>query len=169
VDRPSVDERENNHENGPVLSPTFDLITNYFAERNVPVKRVEGQEVLAMIVDGANGSFQCSAGLLEGWDLFFVHSFTAEPCPERLRAKMAEFLTRINYGLFSGVFELDLEDGEIRAKTSVDFRGSQLDKALVRNAVETNWLLMDRHLPGLRAVLRGESPLAAAKLTGHSG
>jgi len=121
-----------------------------------------------MIIDGANGSFQCSAGLLQEWDLFFVHSFAAEPCPKHLRPAMAEFLTRINYGLFSGAFELDLEDGEIRAKTSVDFRGSQLDTALVRNTVETNWLLMDRHLPGLQAILRGESPLAAARLTGHS-
>ena len=151
------------------MSPTFDLITSYLAERHVPVKQVEGQEVLAMVIDGANGSFQCSAGLLQGWDLFFVHSFGAELCPKHLRLAMAEFLTRINYGLFSGAFELDLEDGEIRAKTSVDFRGSQLDMALVRNAVETNWLLMDRHLPGLQAILRGESPLAAAKLTGHSG
>jgi hypothetical protein len=145
----------------------FDVVCSYFESRKVPVKQIPGEQVLAMIVDGANGSFQCSAGLIEP-ELFFVHSFLAELCAEPERPAMVEFLTRVNYGLASGAFELDMDGGEVRAKTSVDFRGSILDTALVRNAVETNWVLMDRHLPGLRAIVVGESAAAAARLTGHA-
>ncbi|MDJ1171766.1 hypothetical protein PMG71_20260 [Roseofilum sp. BLCC_M154] len=32
---------------------------------------------------------------------------------------MAEFLTKANYGMILGDFELDLTDGELRDKTSI--------------------------------------------------
>ena len=46
--------------------------------------------------------------------------------PEEMRVPMAEFLTRANYGLRIGNFEMDFEDGEVRYKSSVDFEGIEL-------------------------------------------
>ena len=45
---------------------------------------------------------------------------------EEQRQIVAELLARINYGLNIGNFELDMTDGEIRYKTSIDVEGGEL-------------------------------------------
>ena len=68
---------------------------------------------------------------------------------------MAEFITRANYGMIVGNFELDFSDGEVRYKTSVDVEGSEVTHALVKGLVYANVLTMDRYLKGIMAVAFG--------------
>ena len=44
---------------------------------------------------------------------------------------IAEFLTRTNYSMIIGNFELDFADGEIRYKTSIDVQGDFLRFELI--------------------------------------
>ena len=73
--------------------------------------------------------------------------------PGERMAAVAEFITRANYGLIIGNFELDFSDGEIRYKTSLDVEGDRLSQALIKQLVYTNVLTMDQYLPGILAVL----------------
>lgn len=74
--------------------------------------------------------------------------------PEARRQVIAEFLTRANYGMVIGNFEMDFSDGEIRYKTSVDLAGgSPLTMLLIKPLVYTNVLMMDKYLPGVMEVL----------------
>jgi hypothetical protein len=43
-----------------------------------------------------------------------------------------------NYDMIIGNFELDLRDGEVRYKTSIDFEGDRLSFAYINNLVYTN-------------------------------
>ncbi len=70
---------------------------------------------------------------VEGRFVFYIDF--KEKAPEDTRPSVAEFITRANYGVIIGNFELDYEDGTVRFKTSVDFEGLQLAPALVRNVV----------------------------------
>ncbi len=81
--------------------------------------------------------------------------------PDHRRVAMAEFLTRVNYGLWIGNFELDFGDGEIRYKSSIDFEGTQLNTELIRNAVYPALDTMRTYLPGLIEVIKGQTPLEA--------
>ena len=65
------------------------------------------------------------------------------------------FLTRANYGLLIGNFEMDYNDGEVRYKTSIDVEGDRLSKALVKRLVYDNLAVMDRYLPGVLSVIYG--------------
>ena len=86
--------------------------------------------------------------------------------PERALAA-AELLTRINYDLVIGNFEMDLGDGEIRYKTGLDVTGADLSLPLVQNAVYLNVLMMDTYLPAIMAVAYGDvSPLEALSRIG---
>lgn len=68
---------------------------------------------------------------------------------------MAEYLTRANYGLVLGNFEMDFRDGEVRYKTSIDVEGAEIVPGLIRNLVYANVITMDRYLPGLLSVIYG--------------
>jgi hypothetical protein len=72
--------------------------------------------------------------------------------PGRRRAA-AELLTRVNYGLAVGVFELDLDDGEVRLRTSLDVGAQPPSPDLVRSLVGRNVTVAERHFPAVEAFL----------------
>ena len=93
--------------------------------------------------------------------LFYVRPQGLELPAARLPA-VAEFLTRANYGLPLGNFELDWEDLELNCKSSVQVPESCVNAGLLQgyllSAVET----CNHYLPGLRAVAEGKQSAAAA-------
>jgi hypothetical protein len=77
---------------------------------------------------------------------------------------VAEFITRTNYGLRIGNFEMDFQDGEVRYKSSLDFEGSTLTPEWIQHAVYPAVQTMDRYLPALMKVIDGSlSPLEAVE------
>jgi hypothetical protein len=83
------------------------------------------------------------------------YSVVLETTPPEHRLEVMKFVTLANYGMQVGNFELDLEDGEVRFKTSIDVEGVDLGEGLLRNMVELNILMMGLYYDGLVAVMRG--------------
>ena len=79
----------------------------------------------------------------------------------------AELINRVNFGLRIGNFEMDVEDGVLQYRTSIDIEGEpqQLTPLLVKHLVYANVLTVDKYLPAFRALLEdGHSPYAAIML-----
>jgi len=82
--------------------------------------------------------------------------------PLEKRLQVCEALTRANYGLRVGNFEMDMEDGEIRYKASVDIEGGVLVETMVQNLVRASVAGFDRYYPAvMRVVYAGTSPAEA--------
>ncbi len=107
---------------------------------------------------GDNGNWMCYAHAQEDEDVaqFIFYSVCPVKVMESKRVIVAEFLTRANYDLALGNFELDFTDGEIRYKTSADVTNDRLTVNLCKNLVYTNVLMMDKYLPGIMAVVYGD-------------
>lgn len=71
------------------------------------------------------------------------------------RLAMAEYLTRANWGMRNGNFELNMADGEIRYKTYVHVGEQTPDMAAARLATMLPFLMIDRYGDGLIDVLFG--------------
>ena len=63
---------------------------------------------------------ECGILILLRKDYYIVYATTDIRAGEDCRDKVADYLSRVNYGLRFGNFELDMIDGEIRFKTFVD-------------------------------------------------
>lgn len=87
--------------------------------------------------------------------VFYVYAPVEAP-PERCAA-VAEFITRANYGMWIGNFELDYTDGEVRYKNSVHFEGTTLAEPLIRNTIYDAVQAMEEYLPGLKDVVEGRA------------
>ena len=85
-----------------------------------------------------------------------VHSLVPERGPADRFPEICEYITRANFGLAIGNFELDMHDGEIRYKTSIDVEGATITPAMVKQIVHANVIVTGLYLPGLLAVIRGE-------------
>lgn len=93
-----------------------------------------------------------------------THSIGPMKIPAKQRPAVAEYLTRANYNLRLGNFEMDYSDGEFCFKTSVPLRSVEPNMELVRDLAFANFAMMDRYLPGLMGVAFGRlSPRAAIR------
>ena len=81
---------------------------------------------------------------------------------ENSRLAVAEYLTRVNFNMRNGNFELNMDTGEIRFKTYVHVGAGQPDIGAARFAVMLPFLMLDRFGDGLLEVLFGfKSPREA--------
>lgn len=137
-------------------------LQRFMEQDNWPVEVVADRAALRTVFAGANGQWTCYGQTLEELrQAVFYSQCPANASPER-RVSVAEYLTRANYGLVMGNFEMDFDDGAIRFKTSVDVSEGELTQALARNLLYTNVLMMDRYLPGIMLVnYAGQSPVEA--------
>lgn len=121
-----------------------------------------GQPVHRVFYQGYHGRLICFAQACESENQFLFYAYCPETVPEDRRLAVAEFLTRVNYGLALGNFEMDMSTGEVRFKTSIDVEGTRLTPELIRPVIYANVLTGDEYLPGLSAVIRAEKSPAEA-------
>lgn len=99
--------------------------------------------------------------------LFYLN-FRDRATPQS-RAQIMEFVTRANSELIVGNFELNLDDGSVRFKSSIDFTGAQLTEPLVRDAIRSAMDAVEYFADAFVAVVRGEkSALQALASAGTS-
>lgn len=127
-------------------------------------RRLEGRDVFAMSYRGEAGTFHCYAQLRVEAEQLICYAVAPIRVPEDRRPAAAEFVTRANYGMYIGNFELDYADGEVRCKCSLDFEDEPLTENLIRNTIYPTVRLLDTYLPGLiRVAYAGADPLEAVE------
>ncbi len=147
------------HGNG---QPVMDVVLRFFREDQWNFKQLDNKPVIRAGFRGEHGTWVCFARVDEENRRFLFHSTMGLNIPLQYRAQVAEYLTRVNYGIPVGNFEMDLDTGDVRFKTSVEVPESELTVAMVRVLAYTNVRTMDHYFPGVLAVVHGGlSPEAA--------
>lgn len=124
-------------------------------------QKVEGRPAWRVQFDLPSGPLACQ-GLTFKHDHFLAVVVAPVPAPEAVRPQVMAFLTRVNLATLVGNFEMDVDGGAIRFKNALTFQHVLASPALIKQATIHAAKMMDRYLPGLRAVIRGtHSPEAA--------
>lgn len=76
---------------------------------------------------------------------------SAQDCKE----EMASFLTRANFGMLNGNFEMDFDDGEIRYKTFVNCDETTPGRQTIKDSIYLPASMLDRYSEGILAVIFG--------------
>lgn len=137
------------------MGAVYDAMVRFFREDDWKFEQVEGKPILRMGFAGDNGKWTCMARAIEDAQQFIFYSIAPANVPEDKRREMAEFITRANYGMRIGNFEMDFSDGELRYKSSIDGEDDRLSAPLVKHMVYPNVLMMDKYLPGILGILYG--------------
>jgi len=134
---------------GPILT----ALQSFFDESGWPVDVIDDpRPALQSEFEGEDDTWMCYAVPLEEARQALFYSVYPEGIPNARRTASAEYLTRVNFDLPVGNFELSFETGEVRVKTSIDVADDSISVALVRNLITANVVVMNRYLPGLRRV-----------------
>lgn len=140
----------------------FETLGQFLAEDNWHPQQLDDKHIYRMSFAGTNGTTTCYAQIRVDLSQFLFYVLAPIKAPEDQRSAVAEYITRANYGLRIGNFELDFSDGEVRYKSSLDFENATLSPALIRNAIYPAIHTLDQYLPGLMAVIYGNKPPAEA-------
>ncbi|MSQ26612.1 MAG: YbjN domain-containing protein [Dehalococcoidia bacterium] len=141
----------------------FDVIVTFAKDSGWPYEVVEAGSAVRVPLKGDNGEWLAVIMAEEGLNQCMVFSYLTGEVPAARRPPMAEFLTRANYGLRIGNFEMDCEDGEVRYRTSLDTAGEKLSPPMLKQLVTHNATQFDTYLPGIQAVLGGTGPVEAVE------
>lgn len=101
-------------------------------------------------------AWECAVRVNEELQRVVCYSIPRLNVPAERRAEAMDYLTRANYGLPLGNFEIDLDDGEVRFKTSLAFAGQPLTPTLLKHLVYSNVVTVSKYLPGLLGVVYGD-------------
>ena len=89
--------------------------------------------------------------------VYAVSPIDSDSDDENVMKEMADFICRANYGLRSGNFELDMNDGEIRYKTFVDCDGVMPSEQVIRGSLGVPSLMFNRYAPGMLDIIFRDS------------
>jgi hypothetical protein len=152
------------------MAGLFDIVVAFVRDAGWACSTMGLPGVLFTTFNGQNGTWDCYFRVDEDDEQVAFYSECPLPAPPDRRLPMAEFLTRANYGLTIGNFEMNVDDGAIRFKTSLDVEGDRLSAALAAQLVYHNVGALDLYLPGIQAIVAGATPgEALARVEGVVG
>lgn len=142
--------------------PIFDEIAEFFVGDEWEPVQVGDEPILQMDFQGSNGGWTCRAYAHDERERFVFVSILPIDVPEEKRAEAAEYVTRANFGMEIGNFEMNYDDGVVVFRTSVDIEGGDLTPKMIQNLAYANVTTTDQYLPGLVMVVEGDAtPLEA--------
>lgn len=89
----------------------------------------------------------------EGRLVFYLEFNTTTP--KNSLSQVAEFITRVNYGITIGNYELDYSTGTVRFKSSIDYRGMQLQPVMVQRVILSAMDAVEPYAQALIEVMQG--------------
>jgi hypothetical protein len=144
------------------MGRVFNAVVDYLTEDDWKFTVLEGDGALVLSFRGKSGSWQCFGRADEDKECFSFYSILPPHASEDRRQAVADFITRANYGLIIGNFEMDFRDGQVRYKTSIDVEGGELTSKMIENLVHANLMTMDDYFPGFMQVMFGDKDPAQA-------
>ena len=96
--------------------------------------------------------------------LFQVFGYSPVRVPEGARRMIAETISRANYGLRVGKFEMDFADGELRFQASQILAEERLEDEVIGRLMGTTMTMLEIYLPAVMSVIYGnETPEDAVR------
>jgi hypothetical protein len=151
------------------LGRIYDGIKNFFQVDDWHFEELPEDSTFRLGFTGKDGRWTVVSRAREQQEQVVVYSvLPANVPPDRIPAAL-EFLTRANYGLVIGNFEMDLSDGEVRYKTSIDVEGNELTLPLMRSLVHANVYTVNRYYKALMGLIFGGLDVNTALTMAESG
>jgi len=138
------------------MNNVIDSVANVMQEDGFNFDQNPNSGAISLRIPGRVGILDVSIFVNENMNvlLLFVSSFYRVQ-PDR-RGEIAELITRANYGLNIGCFELDMSDGEIRFRMSSFLDEVNITDSFIRRIIGVAATIYDHYLPEIMLVDFGE-------------
>ncbi|MHB1459660.1 MAG: YbjN domain-containing protein [Armatimonadota bacterium] len=138
------------------MARIYDSMKHHFETNDLAFIEKQDKDTILLPMGADKVRFDCVARAVEGQARFVFYSLCPIKAPEAKRHEVSEAITRANYGLLIGNFEMDYADGEIRYKSSMDVDPDVgLTDRMIKDTILANLSTHDRYFPALMDVIYG--------------
>ncbi|MCL2744897.1 MAG: YbjN domain-containing protein [Planctomycetaceae bacterium] len=130
------------------------VVEEFFAEEDWKFQEVK-KGIYRSGVEGKQGSYRIYFFADDDTHILQIFTIIETNFAVQHRSLVSEFLTRANYGLKIGNFEMDFDDGSVQYRVSNDFEDGILNTKIVRRMLYVGIRMMDRYYPGMMEVVWG--------------
>lgn len=135
--------------------PTQNDIIKQFFEKDDISYRNSRNDVFLCNFAANNGNYRVLVGSEEKDHYVVIYVTSNISIHPEMRPAITEFITRANYAMRTGCFEMDLNDGEFRFRTSIVTPGTELSMAVFEKVFYTAISTIDRYVPGVLRIMYG--------------
>jgi hypothetical protein len=140
----------------------FQAFCRFLDEDDWRYRALEEKTIIKFGIQGETADFDCFVDIKLDRHLCILYVIAPNRVPSAKRTQVAEFLTRANYGLILGCFELDMEDGEVRYRTSVQVEDSEMSQAMIKTMIYASIATMEGYYRGLMSIIYGDTTVMEA-------
>lgn len=129
-------------------------ITSFLQTKNLQPKLLETRPGCRVDIQGKNFTYACY--ILVKYNISTILFYFIAPI--RIEEKqyllpIAEFITRANYNMVFGHFEMDFSDGEVRYKTEIVWRDTPVKMSEIVDALNSGVGMWDIYIRYLTAII----------------
>ncbi len=135
----------------------YDEMTKFLESEKLVFQPFPERGYAALHFTGTRVSWRCFAVANDELEVFKLLVQLPERVPGDQRAPMAEFITRANFGLNVGAFEMDMSDGELRFRVGVDLENTADCAPLLRQCLAAGLTTAERYYPGFMSILHADA------------
>ena len=147
------------------MKPLIDQAIAIFTANGLQFIRMD-KDCLRATFEATYASHEVFVETHDEFNTFGIYIYPPTKIPVKSMPRVMEYITRVNYGLRLGHFELDLDEGVLRYAHGVDIEGSRITPPMLLNALYFGLSVMDDYYPGLMRILfSGASPKKACEET----
>lgn len=160
------DHDTNENEHNPIYGDPFDSLISHLKERDLRFTQDAEKRRVSLTMQSRSGClFNCRFRFDDTGDVFQIHIQNPVFVLEKFRPIAAEFLTRANWGLVVGNFQMDMKDGEVVYHVSHVMDEGKLPDEIIGRLFGTAMGTLDRYWQGMMRILfAGETPADAIDL-----
>ncbi|NUP04827.1 MAG: YbjN domain-containing protein [Polyangiaceae bacterium] len=137
-------------------TPALLVVEGILAALGLPMTRIDRGDVVEWdLAVPPEEHFELVAQLIGAEQFVFYLVFREHVAPERMPT-LLEALARVNHGLLVGAYEVDADEGFVRLKAALDFKGIRLVEQLVVNVVTGVRDVSEVYDEAILGVMRGE-------------
>lgn len=136
----------------------LERVGDYLADKEWTFTRFEDKDCLVFNLRLRDGSVRVFVDTWEGagWSRILVYAIYPTFVPEHRRPAVCEAIARINYANILGCFEMDMADGEVRARTTLE-SDVLIGEEMIDRAVRKSLDLADQYQAALLSVAFGNA------------
>lgn len=157
----------------PSYSTPFNIVVEHFGNMGVTFRSDEEQKLVFFTMCGETAIYVCRLRVTHEDTMLQINLQIPILVREaKLRAQVAELVTRANYGLTTGRFDLDPSDGQISFHIGHRIHPAGLDEETVSHLFAVAVITANSYFPALMRLLYGghtpEDAVFLSELEAHS-
>ena len=154
-------------------SGPYQAVIDYIESKNFSHTPYPEEEKVILTLSGKHANYRFVARITHDGEYLEVAAYYPfKVREEKLRLSASELITRANYCMPVGKFEMDMKDGEVRFHVTHVIEGGILSQEMVERHFMTSYFTIDRYFPAfmqhLHAGYTPEDAVFHAELDYHA-